>query len=71
MGGETKVMMWVAVIAGFIVGAVFGMILLGVLTGEKAAEEYKRGYEDGRQAEYARQFQTGVREIRNEDDLCD
>lgn len=64
-------MIWVAVIFGFIAGVAFGMVLLAVLTGEKAAEEYKRGYEDGRQAEYARQFQTGVREIRNEDDLCD
>lgn len=64
-------MIWVAVIVGFIAGVAFGMVLLAVLNGEKAAEEYKRGYEDGRQAEYARQFQTGVREIRNEDDLCD
>jgi uncharacterized membrane-anchored protein YhcB (DUF1043 family) len=71
MGGETKVMMWIAVIVGFIVGAVFGIILLCVLTGEKAAEEYKRGYEEGREAEYVSLMKAKDKFTKDGDDLCD
>lgn len=64
-------MMWVAVITGFIVGAVFGMILLGAITREKAAEEYRRGYEEGMEAEYASIMKAEDKLTKGGDDLCD